>query len=170
MAIKGRKPKPTAQKELNGNPGKRALNKREPQPGKRRVNRMPAGMTDGARRLWRQLSGDMVELGLLTDADLPAFVLMAEHYGIARQALTEIAEEGLTAQDEHGLLRKHPLLQVFRDNSTAFRSYAGEFGMTPSSRSRVQLPDGGQQLSLGEELFAIVAEQIASEAEAEVEE
>ena len=42
--------------------------------------------------------------------------------------------------------------------------------MTPSSRSRVQLPDGGQQLSLGEELFAIVAEQIASEAEAEVEE
>ena len=30
----GRKPKPTAMKELEGNPGKRKLNKKEPIPGK----------------------------------------------------------------------------------------------------------------------------------------
>ena len=30
----GRKPKPTAMKELEGNPGKRKLNKKEPMPGK----------------------------------------------------------------------------------------------------------------------------------------
>lgn len=170
MAIKGRKPKPTAQKELSGNPGKRPLNTREPQPGRRRVNRMPVGLSDGAQRLWRQMAGEMVELGMLTDADLPAFILMAEHYNIARRALSEIAEEDLTVQDQNGLLRKHPLLQVFRDNSMAFKSYAAEFGLTPSSRSRLQLPDDAQQMSLGEELFAIVAEQMASEVEGEADE
>ena len=30
----GRKPKPTAMKELESNPGKRKLNKKEPMPGK----------------------------------------------------------------------------------------------------------------------------------------
>ncbi|HZK10243.1 MAG TPA: phage terminase small subunit P27 family, partial [Clostridia bacterium] len=32
MATRGRKPKPTALKVLEGNPGKRPLNKNEPQP------------------------------------------------------------------------------------------------------------------------------------------
>ena len=32
MAARGRKPKPTALKELEGNPGKRSLNPSEPKP------------------------------------------------------------------------------------------------------------------------------------------
>ena len=35
MAQRGRKPKPTAMKVLEGNPGKRSLNTTEPQPPKR---------------------------------------------------------------------------------------------------------------------------------------
>ena len=35
MATKGRKPTPTAIKELEGNPGKRALNDKEPKPVKK---------------------------------------------------------------------------------------------------------------------------------------
>ena len=34
MAVRGRKPKPTAIKELEGNPGKRPLNGHEPVPPK----------------------------------------------------------------------------------------------------------------------------------------
>ena len=33
MAQKGRKPKPMAMKQLEGNPGKRKLNSNEPEPG-----------------------------------------------------------------------------------------------------------------------------------------
>lgn len=36
----GRKPKPTAVKKLEGNPGKRKLNKKEPIPGKRQITRL----------------------------------------------------------------------------------------------------------------------------------
>lgn len=35
MATRGRKPKPTAMKELEGNPGKHPLNTSEPKPNKK---------------------------------------------------------------------------------------------------------------------------------------
>ena len=35
MATRGRKPTPTAIKELEGNPGKRPLNEKEPKPAKK---------------------------------------------------------------------------------------------------------------------------------------
>lgn len=41
MATRGRKPKPTAIKELEGNPGKRPLNANEPRP-ERKAPRCPA--------------------------------------------------------------------------------------------------------------------------------
>ena len=40
MATRGRKPKPTAIKELEGNPGKRPLNANEPKP-ERKAPRCP---------------------------------------------------------------------------------------------------------------------------------
>ena len=44
----GRKPKPTAIKELEGNPGKRKLNKKEPKPDKG----MPTCHYDKAKADW----------------------------------------------------------------------------------------------------------------------
>ena len=49
MAQCGRKPKPTAIKELEGNPGKRKLNKHEPKPIKR-APPCPKWLTDDAKR------------------------------------------------------------------------------------------------------------------------
>lgn len=49
MAIRGRKPKPTALKVLEGNPGHRPLNKKEPLP-KGRLPRCPDWLEDDARR------------------------------------------------------------------------------------------------------------------------
>jgi P27 family predicted phage terminase small subunit len=65
-------------------------------------------------------------------------------------------------KDEHGLDRKHPALQVLRDNSGAFRAYAAEFGMTPSSRSRVRADAPEEQMSLADALFAAVAQEMES--------
>ncbi len=155
MAKPGRKPKPTSQKILEGNPGKRSVNVSEPRPGYDHVRRVPHGLSTRAQALWRQLAGDLSELGMFTDVDIPAFMLLAEHYALARQALAVISEDGLTTTDENGLTRKHPLLQIFRDNSAAFRAYATEFGLTPSSRTRFVKVDP-KQLSLADELFSLV--------------
>lgn len=159
MTNRGRKPKPTAIKQLAGNPGGRPLNDAEPQPQPADPGRIPYRLLPKARRFWLENAGRMSDLGLLTEIDLPAFQMMATHYAVAVQAAETIRAEGIMATDEHGLDRKHPALQVLRDNSGAFRAYAAEFGMTPSSRSRVRSNVPEEQMSLAEALFAAVSQE-----------
>jgi len=94
-----------------------------------------------AKRFWRELAPEMIRVGLLTEIDVPAFLLLCEHYAVAIQAARTIAKDGLTRNDENGVARKHPLLQVLRDNSRAFRMYATEFGLVPSSRQRLKFEE-----------------------------
>lgn len=160
MSTKGRKPKPTRVKELAGNPGKRATNKREPKP--RTPVKRPWGLGQGEqRKFWDAHADELERLGILTGVDASAFRLMAEHYAFAVQAAKELREDGrLTVEGREGP-KKHPLLQALRDNSLAFKSYAVEFGMTPSARSRLQLPDDAEQLSLADALFKAITDEEA---------
>ena len=64
----GRKPKPTAVKELEGNPGKRELNTKEPKPQKK-APQCPKWLDDEAKKEWRRLSKQMEQMGILTEVD-----------------------------------------------------------------------------------------------------
>lgn len=157
MAKPGRKPKPTAVKNLTGNPGKRALNKREPKP-KKGVKR-PWGLGQGEqRKFWDEYADELARLQILTGLDVASFRLMAEHYAFAVQAAKELREEGLTVDGREGP-KKNPKAQVFKDNALAFKAFATEFGMTPSSRARleIKLPEEGEQMSLFDELNEMYA-------------
>lgn len=136
----GPAPKPTALKALAGNPGKRELNRNEPKP-ERVIPAVPRGLPVGARKFWRAHADALGEMGVLTAVDGPAFALMAVHYDIAWQAARTIQDEGLMTVDENGASRKHPLLQVLRDNSGSFLRYASQFGLTPAMRSKVSVPE-----------------------------
>ena len=151
--MKGRKPKPTNLKKLQGNPGKRRLNKRQPKP--RASGLEPSAV--GAREVaFRDVVAPVLRKAeLLTDADLPAFEMMTAHFAIAQEAAACIRAIGFTTY-KTGRGRKRPITQVFRDNSTAFRAYAVEFGMTPSSRSRISLPEPEPEPSMEDQLFAMV--------------
>lgn len=133
------------------------MTKSEPQP-ERVIPAMPRGLPKRARRFWRDHAGKLERLGLLTAVDGPAFTLMALHYAVALEAMEIIQRDvlvladengvpekairtGLMAVDENGAMRKHPLLQVWRENSTAFRHYAAQFGLTPASRGRLSIPE-----------------------------
>lgn len=156
---------PTAVKKLRGNPGKRALNEAEPKFGATGGGGdvgpyAPRRMPDDGKRFWRKYARALELAGVLKEPDLPAFEMMAWHFHFAVAAGAEIERDGLTQIDKNGDERKHPLLQVFKDNSGAFRIYASEFGMTPSSRTRVKADQEGDQLSLAEILFKEVDEQV----------
>ena len=58
MATRGRKPKPTAIKRLEGNPGKRPLNIYEPKPLKKAPT-CPDWLDEEAKREWRRLAKTM---------------------------------------------------------------------------------------------------------------
>lgn len=154
--VAGRKPKPTELKKLEGNPGHRPLPSNEPRYDEA-GDRAPTGMSNEGRKYWHAIARQVIESGVLRTVDVPAFVLMAEHYGLAMRAVKAIEDrERLTVIDENGNERKVPLLQVFRDNAAAYRAFASEFGMTPASRPKVHGQADGEQLSLADELFGMV--------------
>ncbi|MCB0190630.1 MAG: phage terminase small subunit P27 family [Anaerolineae bacterium] len=136
----GRPPKPKALKELQGNPGKRAISKNEPAP-ERVIPAMPRGLPPRAKRFWKDHIDKLDRLGLLTEVDGTAFTMMAIHYAMAWNAMERIFINGLSRLDENGVERKNPLLQVWRENSAAYLRYAQQFGLTPSARGRLSIPE-----------------------------
>lgn len=138
------------------------MNKRQPKP-KTPVKR-PWGLGRGLQRnFWDEHADELERIQVLTGVDAPAFRLMAEHYAFAVQAAQELRAEGLTVEGKDGL-KKNPLAQIFKDNSLAFKSFATEFGMTPSARVRLKLPEEAEQLSLAEQLFQAVAVEVVDDA------
>ena len=72
MATRGRKPKPTALKILEGNPGKRPINGSEPVPPKGGL-KCPTWLLPEAKKEWKRLASSLEVMGVLTMADLTAF-------------------------------------------------------------------------------------------------
>ena len=165
MSTQGRKPKPTRVKELQGNPGKRPLSKREPKP--QSAVKTPRGLKGLPRAFWREHAGELERIQVLTGVDGPAFRLMAEAYAFAVEAAIELRETGFTVEGRDGP-KKHPLAQVFRDQAQLFKSFAVEFGMTPSARARLQLPEEAEQLSLIDELMGMANKRLAEDGAAVV--
>ena len=149
--MRGRKPKPTQFKRATGNPGKRRLNQNEPKP-RASIRIDPAKIDETSRAFLERYVPLLQEARVLTDVDQAALELMSVHYALAWRAAQIVERDGLMVLDAFKQRHKHPLLQIVRDHSTAFRAYAAEFGMTPSSRSRVQTGEP-KQLSLAEMLF-----------------
>ena len=94
--------------------------------------------------MWRELSKELEPLGLLTAVDGPAFAATVLTFTLAKQAAIELAEAGaVTDYDDHNdRLRRHPAVQVLRDNLAAYRQWCAEFGLTPAARTRLSTVSG----------------------------
>lgn len=136
--MRGRKPTPTALKVLRGNPGKRPLNKDEPVPPKG-MPKMPAWLSSAAKKFWKGSAKEFYKAGLLTKFDVVAFAAMCEQLGTIEQCNKMLAEHGMTMIGQSGFPVKHPAVSIKREYVALLRSFASEFGLTPSSRSRVKI-------------------------------
>ena len=79
MAKRGRKPKPTALKKLEGNPGKRPLNELEPLPQVTML-RCPNWLEPEARTEWRRLAPVLIGAGILGVIRNGFVLLMVSNY------------------------------------------------------------------------------------------
>jgi P27 family predicted phage terminase small subunit len=91
----GRKPKPTALKKLEGNPGKRKLNTKEPMPGKGMPD-CPKWLLPEAKKEWERLCVKLSEIGVLTEIDMAAFAAYCQSYARWKEAQEHIDSEGST--------------------------------------------------------------------------
>jgi P27 family predicted phage terminase small subunit len=141
--VRGRKPKPTVLKIREGNPGKRALNDREPTPADGVPDR-PEMLIGEAAAEWDRVSQVLAEMGLLTRADRSALAAYCTAYARWLQAEEQVAKFGtIVKSPEKGFPMKSPYLTVADQALETMRKFMVEFGLTPSSRSRIRLPGHG---------------------------
>lgn len=88
----GRKPKPTAVKKLEGNPGKRKLNTKEPVPAKG-MPACPDWLMPEAKKEWERLAKLMNQMGVLTEVDMAAFAAYCQSYARWKEAQEHIWEK-----------------------------------------------------------------------------
>jgi P27 family predicted phage terminase small subunit len=142
--MKGRKPKPTLTRKLDGNPGKRPLNDREPVPPAG-VPECPDHLDDEARAEWFRTASVLHEMGLLTMADRAALAAYCTVYSRWVHAEAQVKKFGsIVKSPEKGFPMKSPYLTIADQALEAMRKLMVEFGLTPSSRSRIRVPDDGE--------------------------
>lgn len=140
----GRKPSPTALKLVKGNPGKRALNKKEAQVDLAQPT-PPEFLNTDAKVEWGRVIGTLYKAGLMTELDRACLAAYCQAYGRwaqAERALARMADKdeynrALMVKTHNGTAIQNPLVGTANKAKADMVRYALEFGMTPSARSKV---------------------------------
>lgn len=144
MGKRGPSPKPTNLKLLNGNPGKRPLPENEPKP--RPVVEMPkppTWMNTNGKKMWKRLAPELERLGLITVIDIESFTAACQSYGTWVECERYLKKHGHTYEyiNKFGAVNEveRPEVKIGRKALDHFRSFMSEFGLSPASRTRIQV-------------------------------
>jgi P27 family predicted phage terminase small subunit len=135
--IPGSKPMPTCLATYYGNPGKRPLNEREPEP-ERGFPPCPERLQGKAREAWERFSKELAACGVGAQLDATALELLCEAYAAHVEAAAQIARNGpvWVERQEPGKLPKFaysPFWVIQKNEHKKLLALLAEFGMTPSS-------------------------------------
>jgi P27 family predicted phage terminase small subunit len=143
----GRPAKPTRIKELQGNPGKRALNKSEPRYSADGLT-CPRWLNAEAHKEWRRVVKLLLSQRVATAADRGALAAYCLSYARWQQAEAVLDEVGLTVDepvlDKKGELVGHkvkprPEVAIAQQYQRLMTAAAAHLGLDPSSRSKVSV-------------------------------
>lgn len=160
MAIRGRKPKPTAQRKLTGNPGRR------PMPAELDLDASapacPQHMDPEARREWQRVVKLLDRAGVLTQVDRGILAAYCRAWSLFVEADKHVQDEGSMLvsspkakedpetgeiQVTGGAPYQSPWVHQLTSAAKAMVNYAAELGMTPVARTRVKAQRGDQAAS-----------------------
>lgn len=152
----GRPATPSKVVSLRGGDVRRAasvqLDEFSPDPA---LARLPAWVTGEARKEYLRVGEQLDRYGIVSEIDRGALVMMASEWARVVWAEQKIAElNKADPKGEAGLVAKTPndyavvsvYEQIRRAAMTSYLKLASEFGLTPSSRTRIR--PGSPQLAL----------------------
>lgn len=146
--MRGRKPTPTAVKQLRGNPGKRALNKHEPQFSG--TPTCPSWLNRLAKKEWKRVTNELSALNMLRTVDTATLASYCQSYARWQMAEQTVEAEGQTIREPivnksgeiiGNKIKRHPATTIAKDEKAALLRAASLFGFDPSSRARIDLGD-----------------------------
>ncbi len=118
--------------------------------------RMPSWIAPGAKKWWKKLSGPLFDYGLLTEADIIAVGTLCDLLSQYEEAQALIAEHGYLAESQNGSVYQHPAVGIANKTRKDILQWCREFGMTPSSRSKIAVNEREAQGSIADELFNLI--------------
>lgn len=136
MAKAGRRPKPTALKILDGT--QRGPAKREPSapvgippmPERLKVDQVATGK-------WLELAAILHGMGVLTTGDGEALATLCEVHAAEQSCLLALRAGGATIHTDLGGVKPNPAGSLYRSLVAMKASLLSEFGLTPSSRTKL---------------------------------
>jgi len=158
--MKGRPPTPTKLKLLKGNPGRRPINDREPQP-LRTIPECPSFLNKKEGEIWDAVSRKLYDMGVLTEVDDLALAVFCEYFLEYRKLSDQAKKTGIFIKVKNGketktyvdpetgksvtkevdryIVQRSPVAAA-RDTawSIAGRILAS-FGMSPAARTRLKI-------------------------------
>lgn len=139
----GRKKKPSALSIIQGNPGKRPLNDKEPKP-KAEAPRCPSILSPDAKKHWRTIVKQLAAAKIMTKLDTDALAIYCEAYARWADANAHLQKFGIVVKTPKGWPMQSPYLSISNKAFEQMKGMLSEFGMTPSSRTKVSVVDEGK--------------------------
>ena len=135
---RGRKPTPTKVKERRGNPGKRKLNKDEPEFSPFNENTPPPSQlnTDG-KKMWAFILKELLSQGVLLQTDLEVVTNYCIAYQNRNRACKDVEKYGTFVENGNGGLSKNPAFTVLNEALKQMTTFGALLGLDPSSRQRL---------------------------------
>jgi len=131
---RGRKPKSSKLRIIEGNPGHRPINKKEPAPNASKPL-CPSHLDKAARAEWHRSIRLLHEIGLVTQLDRAALACYCQAWSRWVEAEDNLRRYGLTVKSPQGYSMQSPYLAIANKAMEQMRAFLTEFGMTPSSRA-----------------------------------
>jgi len=141
MAATGRKPKPYNLRVIEGNREHRPLPEC-PQPKIAHL-KAPVWMSKEAKKEWKRIIKELYANNLFTKMDKAALEGYCVCYARWKEAEKKV--DVPIFKTEKGYIGMHPLVSIALKYSAQMRAYLAEFGMTPSSRTRISVDKKGRE-------------------------
>ena len=143
MGLRGPAPKPTSIREREGNLSHRPLPPREPRPQLGEPE-MPDYLDEEAKNEWNRLVPILLDMRVLTTADRLQLASLCQAYSMLVQAhesmrmAAKAGGSGLLMKTPGGYIQQSPLLGIINGQVEIINKISRDFGLTPSSRTRVE--------------------------------
>ena len=138
-----RNPKPTRLKIVEGNPGKRAINKQEPDPEYLNDLTPPSFLSPAAAEVWVEIAQDLRNARLLTKLDVPMLAMgceaLARYRKLNKDCVNEPSSVGSEEEKKDVWMATTIQSMSFKQAMTVFQ----QFGMSPAARTKIAIQPQG---------------------------
>lgn len=145
MSQPGTKPHPTALKLLEGDKHTERINQNEPKPGDPCLE-YPDYLIDEAKKIWNRYALPLKNLGIFKQTDEFSFATLCQECGRYVELQKIITETGYITTNIKNGDKAIPEMAMARECLKNIRALMVEFGMTPSSRSRISVEENSGEV------------------------